>query len=370
MQNIALIGSTGNIGTQALDVIRENPGRWKITALACYGNIDLLEKQAREFLPEIIAVYNPEKAKILQKRLAKNPVKKIPAAKKQPAVLSGGKGWEKASTHQLVNKVVFASSGVTALNSIKKAIKSGKQIALANKEVIVEDGEKIMTLAKKNKVAIIPIDSEHSAIFQCLQGEDPAAVEKIILTCSGGPFYGRTKQEIQNIKVKDALKHPNWKMGEKITIDCATLMNKGFEIIEAKHLFGIDEDKIEVIIHPQSIVHSFVQFKDGSVKAQLAEPDMKIPIAYALSYPQRLKTKHKRLNMEKLNGLTFIKPDFTTFTGPVLARRAIKIGGRAPAGMLRTNDFAVGQFLKNKISFTDIFKKIESVLDDYEKTNR
>lgn len=369
-QAITIIGSTGSIGRQTLEVIKAHPDKWRITGLAAYTNIDLLEEQIKEFQPDIVAVFDEEKAEILKKRIQKRnnefscqkSTQTQPELKSRfhntPIILTGNKGWTELATNENVQKVVFASAGITALDALKQAIKAQKQIALANKEMIVEEGEVIMRLAAKNNVKIIPIDSEHSAIFQCLQGEDPKNIEKIILTCSGGPFIGKTFDQLKNITVKETLSHPTWKMGDKICVDSATLMNKGFEIIEAKYLFGLKDEQIEVVIHPESIVHSFVQFKDGSVKAQLCPPDMKIPITYALSYPQRIKTNWQRIDFAKLSKLTFVKPDQQVFKGLQLAQSALKKGGKAPAILRKANDEAVEKFLTQKMKFNQIYDYI------------
>jgi len=351
-QAVTIIGSTGSIGRQTLDVIRKHPDKWQVMGIGAYSNIDLLEEQIEEFKPEVVAVYDEMQANILQQRLQNK------SHAKNLAILSGNQGWIDLGTHINTQKVVFASTGTKALGALKQAIKAKKQIALANKEMIVEEGEEIMQLANQNNVKIIPIDSEHSAIFQCIQGEDPKNIEKIILTCSGGPFLGKCEHELQNISCDQALNHPTWKMGDKISIDSATLMNKGFELIEAKYLFGIEEDKIEILIHPECIVHSFVQFRDGSIKAQLGVPDMKIPITYALSYPERIETNWERVDFTKLSKLTFKKPDYSVFQGPKLSLKAIKQGGKTSAKLRKANDEAVEQFLAKKIKFNQIYEHI------------
>jgi len=331
-QNIAIFGSTGSIGTQTLDVIRKFPDKFRVFGLACYKNAKLLEQQSREFNPEIATTYNEE-------------------------------AWINLATS--ADKIVFASSGTTALNALMAAIDARKQILLANKELLVVAGEKIMSRATKNQ--IIPIDSEHSAIFQCLQGENPKSIEKIILTCSGGPFYGKNRAELKNVTVKEALQHPVWSMSKKITIDSATLMNKAFEIIEAKHLFGVSAEQIEVVIHPEGIVHSMVQFKDGSIKAQLGTPNMRTPITYALFYPERAETDFPRLDF---TNLSFLKPDFNTFQGPKIAFEAMRRGGNALTAMVTANDEAVQDFLKGKCSFLEIYERIHRALDDNKNESR
>jgi len=384
VKNISIIGCTGSVGRQTLEVIKDHPGKYNVLALAAYENIDLLEEQVNEFKPEIVAVFDSIKAQELAERLQKQLQKTIPSSNAKPdgftkhrsntkpcgttkpssfatpTVLRGSEGWIQAASHSKVDRAFFVSSGVSALPALYRAIESKKEIALANKEMIVEEGEKIMQLSRKNGVTIIPVDSEHSAIFQCLQGEDPSSVEKIILTCSGGPFYGKSSVELKDITCEQALNHPTWCMGEKISIDSATLMNKGFEIIEAKHLFGLNEDQIEVIIHPESIVHSFIQFKDGSVKAQLGLPDMKTPITYALSYPERIETSLARIDFKTLSQLTFLAPDFTVFQGPRLAHAAIKKGGNTPAALRDANDEAVKKFLAREIGFNEIYEHINA----------
>jgi len=344
-EQIALIGSTGSVGGQTLDVIKSRPDTWKVAALGAYQNTELLEMQIKEFHPQAAAVFDGEKVNSLLKKTS------VP-------VFGGPESWIKIATLPQVDIVFFASSGVSALPALYAAIKAKKRVALANKEMIVEEGEKIMAAARENGVEIIPVDSEHSAIFQCLRGENPADVEKIILTCSGGPFYGSCARDLEGLTVEKALNHPVWKMGAKISVDSATLMNKAFEIIEAKHLFGLREDQIEVVIHPEGIVHSLVQFKDGSVKAQMGVPDMKIPITYALSYPERIKTAWGRIDFSTLSKLTFIKPDFTVFKGPDLARAALKKGGASPARLRRANDEAVQKFLAREMEFAKIYPYI------------
>jgi len=351
-KNIAIIGSTGSVGRQTLEVIRNHTDKWAVFALAAYENIDLLEEQIIEFRPQLVAVFDEQKAAELEER-----TKQFSFA---PKILTGSQGWIEVGAQAKVDKVLFVSSGVSALPALYESIKSKKEIAIANKEMIVAEGQKIMDLAKENDVTIIPIDSEHSAIFQCLQGESPDAIEKVILTCSGGPFYGKSEKEMENITCEQALNHPTWRMGDKISVDCATLMNKGFEIIEAKHLFGLKEDQIEIVIHPQSIVHSLVQFKDGSVKAQLGLPDMKIPITYALSYPERIQTDWPRMELSALSKLTFIQPEYSFFKGPQLALAALRKGGSAPSKLREANDEAVQKFLAREIGFRDIYTHISA----------
>lgn len=356
--NLAIIGSTGSLGQQTLEVVRAHESRFKVLALATHKNIDLLEEQINEFLPAMVAVYDEAQAQKLAQKIAEMP------ATKRPQLLSGNEGWIKLASHPEIEKIVFVSSGLTALESLETAIVKGKQIALANKEVIVAAGELIMQLAKQYDVTIVPIDSEHSGLFQCLQGEDHANIEKVILTCSGGPFYGKTQAELRKMTAKEALRHPTWNMGQKITIDSATLMNKGFEIIEAKHLFGLKEEQIEIVIHPESIVHSFVIFKDGNIKAQLSLPDMRLPITYALGYPERLETNWPRLDISQLQKLTFLKPDFEIFQGPTIAYQISKKGGNLPLALALANNEAVEEFLQGKIEFLQIYERIHKTLNE------
>lgn len=364
--NITIIGSTGSIGRQTLEVIEMHPKHFKVFALACYENVELLFEQIQKFQPEIVAVYKKFAAQKLKKLCARLSHGTPSADFFIPQILSGPDSWEQICTHPKTAKVVFSSTDTTALPALLKAIKSHKQIAIANKEMIVAAGEKIMKLARRHKVTIVPIDSEHSAIFQCLQGEDPRNVEKVILTCSGGPFFGKTKSELENVTVAQALNHPTWKMGKKISVDCATLMNKGFEVIEAMHLFGLKQEQVEVIIHPESIVHAFVQFKDGSVKSQLSSPDMRLPIIYALAYPQRLKTDLPRLDFNKIQNLNFKSVDHQTFQGPRIAHAAIKKGGKAPAILTNANNRAVKAFLNGKMNLNQIYDYLKKSISTEE----
>lgn len=369
---IALIGSTGSVGRQTLDVIRNFPAEagkpvFEVKVLAARGNIDLLSEQIEEFRPKLAVVYGEEKARGLRKNLEKKQSRGLPARNthaldvNSTLVESGPAGLLRAAVMQDVDTVFFASSGVEALPALYAAIKAKKRVALANKEMIVEEGEKIMRLARENGAEIIPVDSEHSAIFQCLRGENPADIEKIILTCSGGPFYGKNPRDLEKITPAEAVRHPVWKMGAKISVDSATLMNKAFEIIEAKHLFGLNENQIEVLIHPEGIVHSLVQFKDGSVKAQMGVPDMKIPITCALMHPHRIQTPWPRIDFSSLSKLTFIKPDLSFFRGPDLARTALKKGRSSCALLRRANDEAVQKFLSGELAFTQIYPYIKRV---------
>jgi 1-deoxy-D-xylulose-5-phosphate reductoisomerase len=348
MKNIIIIGSTGSVGRQALQVIASQPRHFRPLALACRSNIALLEKQISRFKPRFAVVYDKSSAKILQKKLA---------GKSQTKILAGPEGLKKIATLPGKIKILYANSGLEALDALTASIKAQKEIALANKEMIVAHGAKIMKLARKYKVTIIPVDSEHSAIFQCLQGENPKDIEKIILTCSGGPFLGHTPAQLKNVTAAEALNHPVWKMGKKISVDSATLMNKAFEVIEAMHLFGLRKEQIEIIVHPECAVHSLVQFKDGSVKAQMASPDMRIPIVCALAWPQRVKTALPRLQLQNMQKLTFLNPDLQTFRGPEIARAC-----RKPAALVRANEEAVMKFMAGEIAFDGIYRYIEEKL--------
>lgn len=353
-KNISILGSTGSIGTQTLAVVRDLKNI-KITALSGNQNIDLLEKQALEFRPEIVSVMKEKNAIELKKRLKAMPIK----------VVSGMEGLVEAATAAAADMVVTSVVGNVGLIPTIEAIGAKKDIALANKETLVSAGELVMAEAHKKKVQLYPVDSEHSAIFQCLQGNENNSVRRILLTASGGPFRGRTKEELAHITVEQALKHPNWVMGTKITIDSATLMNKGLEVIEAKWLFHTDIEKIEVLVHPQSMIHSAVEYEDGAVIAQLGEPDMRVPIQYALTYPKRIKNSYPKIDFFGRNQLTFEKPDTEVFGCLALAYRAIKTGGTMPAVLNAANEIAVEQFLNKKISFLDISRLIENTMNAY-----
>lgn len=353
-KNISILGSTGSIGTQTLAVVRDLKNI-KITALSGNQNIDLLEKQALEFRPEIVSVMKEKNAIELKKRLKAMPIK----------VVSGMEGLVEAATVAAADMVVTSVVGNVGLIPTIEAIGAKKDIALANKETLVSAGELVMAEAHKKKVQLYPVDSEHSAIFQCLQGNENNSVRRILLTASGGPFRGRTKEELAHITVEQALKHPNWVMGTKITIDSATLMNKGLEVIEAKWLFHTDIEKIEVLVHPQSMIHSAVEYEDGAVIAQLGEPDMRVPIQYALTYPKRIKNSYPKIDFFGRNQLTFEKPDTEVFGCLALAYRAIKTGGTMPAVLNAANEIAVEQFLNKKISFLDISRLIENTMNAY-----
>ncbi|OUQ60095.1 1-deoxy-D-xylulose-5-phosphate reductoisomerase [Tyzzerella sp. An114] len=356
INNISILGSTGSIGTQALDVVRAVKGDdIKVHGITGNNNIDLLEKQALEFKPEIVAVMDEEKSIELKKRLKSENIK----------VLGGMEGLIKVATMENVETVLTSVVGNVGLEPTLEAIKSNKNIALANKETLVSAGELVMRTAMGKGIKILPVDSEHSAIFQCLQGKHDNNIYKILLTASGGSFRGKTIDELKNVTVDDALKHPNWVMGRKITIDSATLMNKGLEVIEAVWLFNVNVNQIQVLVHPQSIIHSAVEFEDGAVIAQLGAPDMRLPIQYALLYPKRVDTNLPRLDLFEHNNLTFEKPDMDTFKCLSLAFRAINEGGTMPAVMNAANEVAVERFLNREISFLQIPELIEKTMNSY-----
>lgn len=352
MRKIAVLGSTGSIGTQTLDVVREQRDI-KITALAAGNNIQLLEAQIREFRPSLAAVWSEEKAAELRMKVADCQVK----------VVSGMEGLLEVATQEGLEILVTAIVGMLGIRPTIAAMEAGKHIALANKETLVTAGHIIMPLAAKKGVSILPVDSEHSAIFQCLNGEQNNKIDKILLTASGGPFRGRKRAEMEQIQVEDALKHPNWSMGRKITIDSATLVNKGLEVMEAKWLFGTELDQIQVVVHPQSVIHSMVQFADGAVMAQLGTPDMRLPIQYALYYPDRRPLSGKRLDFWTMKELTFEEPDLETFRGLALAFSAMRQGGNIPTVFNAANERAVAKFLERKIRFLDIPEIIEASME-------
>lgn len=347
-KNISILGSTGSVGTQTLEVI-ENLN-FNVVALSTNININLLEKQVRKFLPKIVCVVDSEKAKDLRIKLSDLNVR----------VLESEEGLKEIASLEEVGLVVNAVVGNAGLSPTIAAIEASKNIALANKEVLVSSGKLIMQMAKEKNVNIYPVDSEHSAIFQCLQGNEKNKINKIILTASGGPFKNLTS--LENVTIKDALNHPNWSMGKKITIDSATLMNKGLEVIEAKWLFNLPVEKIEVLVHPQSVVHSMVEFEDTSVMAQLGSPSMKVPIQYALTYPKRVHCEVEKLDLLKLCKLTFEKPNVKLFPCLKLGYEAIKIGGTLPAVLNASNEVAVHKFLKGKIKFKEIPSLIEKTI--------
>jgi len=370
-KQIAILGSTGSIGTQALDVVREQSELFEVYALTANTNADLLAKQAREFLPEMVAIADETKYIRLKEALADLPIK----------VWAGSDAIEQIVEADPIDSVLTAMVGYSGLKPTVRAIKAGKDIALANKETLVVAGELIIKLMKHSKSRIYPVDSEHSAIFQCLVGEANNPVEKIILTASGGPFRTFTKEQMANVTKNDALKHPNWNMGAKITIDSATMINKGFEMMEAKWLFGVPVEKVQIVVHPQSIIHSMVQFADSSIKAQMGLPDMRLPILYALAYPVRLPSKLERLDFTKHPTLTFEEPDFDKFRNLALAYEASRQGGNMPCILNAANEAAVAAFLADRIGFNRMSEVIEKTmqtskfkanptLDDYVETDK
>jgi 1-deoxy-D-xylulose-5-phosphate reductoisomerase len=352
IKNIAILGSTGSVGTQTLEVIRDNTQLFKTFMLTAHSNAYLLIEQAIEFVPQYAIICDETKYQQVKEALAHLPVK----------VLSGHEAIKETVTHPDIDIVLTAMVGFAGLEPTINAIKAGKDIALANKETLVVAGEMITALAKEHNVKILPVDSEHSAIFQCLVGEDYCKIEKIIITASGGPFRGKTTDYLAGVTREQALKHPNWVMGAKITIDSASLMNKGLEVIEAKWLFDLQADQIDVIVHPQSIVHSLIQFEDGSIKAQMGLPDMKLPIQYALTYPNRVKTSFKRFDFMDYPNLTFEKPDLDTFRNLKLAYEALNRGGNMPCIINAANEVAVAAFLKNETGFLTMSDVIETCM--------
>ncbi|SET01388.1 1-deoxy-D-xylulose-5-phosphate reductoisomerase [[Clostridium] polysaccharolyticum] len=354
MKKIAILGSTGSIGTQTLDVVRNNSDL-EAVSLAAGSNIELLEQQILEFRPNVVSVWKEDKAKELKEKVKHLNVK----------VLSGMDGLIACAAEKEVSTVLTAVVGMIGIRPVIEAIKAGKDIALANKETLVTAGHLIIPLAKEYGVSLLPVDSEHSAIFQCLQGERQNKIAKILLTASGGPFRGRTRDELKNIQAEDALKHPNWSMGQKITIDSSTMVNKGLEVMEAKWLFDVDYSQIQVVVQPQSIVHSMVEFEDGGVMAQLGTPDMRLPIQYALYYPERRTLPGERLDFYKLSQITFEEPDMDTFRGLHLAYEAGKQGGSIPTVYNAANELAVSMFLKKKISYLEIVDSIEYAMEKH-----
>ena len=354
MKKIAILGSTGSIGTQTLEVVRENKDI-EVLGLAAGNNIKLLEEQIREFSPKIVAVWSEEKAAELKERISDLNVK----------VVCGMDGLIEVSVYPESEILVTAIVGMIGLRPTIAAIKAKKDIALANKETLVTAGHIIMPLAKEYGVSILPVDSEHSAIFQSLQGGQRKALHKILLTASGGPFRGRKRSELENIQVEDALKHPNWEMGRKITIDSSTMVNKGLEVIEAKWLFDVDVDQIQVVVQPQSIIHSMVEYEDGAVIAQLGTPDMKLPIQYALYYPERRFLPGDRLDFKTLKQITFEEPDMETFYGLRLAYEAGKKGGSLPTVLNAANELAVSKFLNREIKYLEIPEIIETCMREH-----
>ena len=351
-KQIAILGSTGSIGTQALEVIDENPDLFEVYALTANNNDKLLVEQARKYHPEIVVIANKEKYAYVKEALEDLPMK----------VFSGSESISDVAEMGPIDIVLTAMVGYSGLQPTIHALKAGKTIALANKETLVVAGEIICDLAQKHRCAILPVDSEHSAVFQCLAGET-SPIEKIILTASGGPFRGKSRDYLKNVTRAEALKHPNWSMGAKITIDSATMMNKGFEVIEAKWLFGVKPEQIEAIVHPQSLIHSMVQFEDGSIKAQMGLPDMKLPIQYAFGYPYRLKNNYPRLDFSTCKDMTFEKPDLEVFRNLAFAYDAMKKGGNAPCILNAANEIVVEAFLKERIGFLEMSDIIEQTMN-------
>ena len=353
-RKIGILGSTGSIGTQTLEIVRSNPD-FKVIALAAGSNVDLMEKQAREFQPELCVMWTEEAAKELRLRLSDTSV----------TVLAGMDGLLTLAVMPEIQILVTAIVGMIGLRPTIAAIEAGKIIALANKETLVTAGHIIMPLAAKMEVPILPVDSEHSAIFQSMCGQSRKKVSKILLTASGGPFRGKKRQELLDITVEDALKHPNWSMGRKITIDSATLVNKGLEVIEAKWLFEVEPENIQVVVHPQSVIHSMVEYVDGAVIAQLGVPDMKLPIQYALTYPYRRPMEGKKLDFYELSSMTFEKPDTDTFKGLPMAYDAIAAGGSMPTVYNAANEKAVSLFLNREIKFLEIYDLIQGAMENH-----
>jgi 1-deoxy-D-xylulose-5-phosphate reductoisomerase len=352
-KKIALLGSTGSIGTQALDIISKFPEEFEVKILTGGSNIDLLTSQARKFLPESVVISDKNQYKKLKENLSNTSIKVFAGEKEMEQVIAGSDS----------TLVLAAIVGYSGLKPTIAAIKSGKRIALANKETLVVAGEIIKKLVSGSKNQIIPVDSEHSAIFQCLIGEEKKSIEKITLTASGGPFLKKSYKELQKVRPSEALKHPNWNMGDKVTIDSASMMNKGLEVIEAKWLFDLRPEQIDVTIHPQSIIHSFVHFTDGSVKAQLGIPDMRIPILFALSFPRRLSSELPRLDFRVQPVFTFIEPDLKKFRNLSLAYQALKEGGNMPCALNAANEIAVAAFLSEKINFLQLPDVVEYTLE-------
>ena len=355
MKKIAILGSTGSIGTQTLDIVSKNDDL-QVVGIAAGRNIDLLEKQIRQFSPRLAAVGDEKKAQELKLRVQDTDCK----------VVGGMDGLIELAVMEEMEILVTAIVGMIGIRPTVAAICVGKHIALANKETLVTAGHIIMPLAKEHNVKILPVDSEHSAIFQALNGENPKTIEKLLITASGGPFRGKKTEELKNIRVEDALKHPNWAMGQKITIDSATLVNKGLEVMEAKWLFDVDLDRIQVVVQPQSVIHSMIEFKDGSIMAQLGTPDMRLPIQYALYEGERKYLDGERLDFAKLASITFENPDMETFKGLPLAMQASKTGGSMPTVFNAANEKAVALFLNRKIGFLDIYEIIEKAMNEHE----
>jgi 1-deoxy-D-xylulose-5-phosphate reductoisomerase len=369
-KKIAILGSTGSIGTQTLDVVRSHSDLFEVYAITANNNAELLIKQAQEFLPEIVVIANKQKYGQVKEALSDLPIK----------VWTGEEALSQVVQEEQIQIILTAMVGYSGLKPTISAIKAGKVIALANKETLVVAGELITQLAMQHRAPILPVDSEHSAIFQCLAGESNNPIEKILLTASGGPFRSFSHDKLATVTKKEALQHPNWNMGAKITIDSATLMNKGFEMIEAKWLFGVETNQIQIVVHPQSIIHSMVQFRDSSIKAQMGLPDMRLPIQYALAYPRRIFSDFERLDFNKFPILTFEEPDTQKFRSPALAYEAVRQGGNMPCILNAANEIVVAAFLEDKIGFLEMSDVIEKVmatipfvaspgLDDYIRTD-
>ena len=353
MKKIAILGSTGSIGTQTLDVVREHSDELQVVALAAGSNKERLKEQIKEFHPKLVSLSDEKKAQELKEELAGEQVE----------VVCGMEGLIEVAGADSADVVVTAVVGMMGILPTMEAIKKGKDIALANKETLVTAGHLIIPMAKEYGVSILPVDSEHYAIFQSLQGEPKAALDKILLTASGGPFRGKSAEFLETVTLEDALNHPNWSMGPKITIDSSTMVNKGLEVMEAKWLFGVDYSQIEVVIQPQSIIHSMVQYVDGAIIAQLGTPDMRVPIEYALFYPERRSLSGDRLDFSKLSQITFEKPDYKVFRGISIEIEAGKTGGTMPTVFNAANERAVAKFLKGEIKYTDIVRSIEKCMD-------
>ena len=356
MKKIAILGSTGSIGTQTLEVVEQNRDL-QVTALAAGSNVRLMEQQIRRFSPALACMGDEEKARELRTLTKDLNVR----------ITSGMEGLLEVAAEPQSEILVTAIVGMIGIRPTIAAIEAGKDIALANKETLVTAGHLIMPLAKEKNVKILPVDSEHSAIFQCMNGEDKRAVHKILLTASGGPFRGWSKEQLSNVQPEDALKHPNWSMGKKITIDSSTMVNKGLEVMEAKWLFGVDLDQIQVVVQPQSVIHSMVEFEDGAVMAQLGTPDMKLPIQYALYYPERRFLPGERLDFAKLGNISFEEPDLLVFRGLSLAYQAGREGGSIPTVYNAANEYAVAKFLGRKISYPAIIEMIESAMESHHR---
>ncbi|MFA6932470.1 MAG: 1-deoxy-D-xylulose-5-phosphate reductoisomerase [Bacteroidales bacterium] len=354
-KRVAIIGSTGSIGKQTLEVIEHHKNKFSVEVLTANKQADLLIEQALKFDPNAVVIADKSQYIKVKEALSKTDIK----------VFAGQESIEDIVQMETIDIVLMALVGFAGLKPTLKAIEAGRPIALSNKETLVVAGELVTRLAQENNVPIIPVDSEHSAIFQCLAGEYYSPIEKIILTASGGPFRGKNKDELKKVTPEQALRHPNWTMGKKVTIDSATLMNKGLEVIEARWLFGLDAKKIETVVHPQSAIHSFVEFEDGSLKAQLGLADMRLPIQYALSYPERLKSNFPKFNIYDYPSFTFEKPDFEVFKCLNLAYQALEKGGNIPTIMNAANEIAVESFLEGRISFLDIAQKIEMAMNKY-----